>query len=63
MEKLAGGVVPEVGEYNIGKRSWHNMGRVPGEGCALVDQRSRTLLYRSFQITVIRRYPKTPMWF
>lgn len=60
MEKLAGGVVPEVGEYNIGKRSWHNMGRVPGEGCALVDQRSRTLLYRSFQINCDQEVPKDP---
>lgn len=55
MEKLAVGVVPEVGEYNIGKRSWHNMGRVTGEGVGL--------LCRSFQITMIRRYPNTLVWF
>lgn len=38
VEKLAGGVAPDVGGNNIEKRSWHGMGKVPGEGCALVDE-------------------------
>lgn len=40
--RLPGGMVPGLGVPNIGKRSWHDMERVPWERCTLVVEDSVT---------------------